>query len=70
MLGPYRANKDGTISYRGNKIFKPIKNVLEFDIPIDEIKNRVESLKNNDMWFHLSKINHSINKSANEFFDK
>ncbi|MEM2956564.1 MAG: amino acid--tRNA ligase-related protein [Candidatus Pacearchaeota archaeon] len=70
MLGPYCANKDKTMSYRGNKIFRPIKNVLEFDVPIDEIKNRVGSLKNNDMWFHLSKINHSINKSANNFFDK
>ncbi|MEM4327831.1 MAG: amino acid--tRNA ligase-related protein, partial [Candidatus Woesearchaeota archaeon] len=70
MLGPYHANKDGTISYRGNKIFRPIKDVLEIDVSVNEIKNRVESLKNNDVWFHLSKINHSINKSANEFFDK
>lgn len=70
MFGPYHTNKNRTISYRGNKIFRPIKNVLEFDVPIDEIKKRVESLKNNDMWFHLSKINHSINKSSNDFFDK
>jgi len=70
MLGPYTTNHDGTIFYKGNKIFHPIKNVLSVKVPINKIKNRVNSLSNNSMWAHISRINHTINKSTNEYFDK
>ena len=42
MLGPYTANKDGTISYKGNKIFKPLGNVDSIEVPIKEIEQRVD----------------------------
>lgn len=70
MLGPYATNKKGTISYKGNKIFKPINDILSAKIPINEIKNRVNSLMNDDIWIHILRINHSINRSVNEYFDK
>ena len=70
MLGPYTANKDGTISYKGNKIFKPIKNINSVEIPVKEIEERVIQFKKEEMWKHLAKINHRINMSANLFFEK
>ena len=70
MLGPYTANKDGTISYKGNKIFKPIKNINSVEIPVKEIEERVIQFKKEEMWKHLAKINHRINMSANLFFEE
>lgn len=70
MLGPYTANKDGTISYKGNKIFKPIMNISSIDVPIKEIKQRVNQFNTNKMWGHIAKINHKINLSSNEYFDE
>ena len=69
MLGPYTANDDGTISYRGNKVFKPIKNILAASAPIKEFEKRVEQFDNAEMWQHIARINHQINMSANEFFN-
>jgi len=70
MLGPYTANKDGTISYRGNKIFKSIENIQTVAIPIEEIENRANQFKTNEIWMHIAQINHRINLSSNEYFDK
>ncbi len=70
MLGPYTANKDGTISYKGNKIFEPINNVNSIKVPIKEIEDRVNQFDNDIMWKHIAKINHRINISSNEYFDK
>lgn len=69
MLGPYRANHDGTISYLGNKIFKEIKDISKITPSIEEVENRVKDFSKNEMWEHISKINHRINLSANEYFD-
>ena len=69
MLGPYRANQDGTISYVGNKVFKPIVNVAEISVPINEIEQRVEQFDKDIMWGHIAKINHRINISSNKYFD-
>jgi len=44
MLGPYTANKDGTITYKGNKIFGPIKDIFSVKIPLEEFEKRVEML--------------------------
>lgn len=69
MLGPYTANRDGTISYRGNKIFRSIKNITSINVPIQEIEQRVKQFNNNEMWGHIARINHRINLSSNEYFD-
>jgi len=70
MLGPYTANKDGTISYKGNKVFKPIKNINSVEVPIEEIEQRVNQFDTEEMWGHIAKINHRINLSSNEYFDE
>jgi aspartyl/asparaginyl-tRNA synthetase len=70
MLGPYTANLDGTISYRGNNLFPPIKSVSSVEVPLEEFEKRVEQFEKDEMWTHIAKINHRINISANEYFDK
>ena len=70
MLGPYTANKDGTISYNGNKVFGPIKDISSIDIPLKEFENRVEQFDKDEMWKHIAKINHRINISANLYFEE
>ncbi len=69
MLGPYKANNDGTISYKGNKVFQKIQDVSKAVPPLDEIENRVKALSEDEMWEHISRINHRMNMSANEYFD-
>ncbi len=69
MLGPYQTNKDGTISYRGNNLFPPIKNINSTKISINELESRVKQFDENKMWTKIAKINHKINISTNYFFD-
>jgi len=69
MLGPYTTNKNGTIDYKGNKVFTPIKDVLRFQVPIKEIENRVKQFNQEVMWTHIARINHGINIASNEYFD-
>ncbi len=70
MLGPYTANKDGTISYKGNNIFGPIENIDSVIVPIQEFEQRVDQFDKDEMWGHIAKINHRINISSNEYFDE
>ncbi|MCP6719680.1 MAG: asparagine--tRNA ligase, partial [Patescibacteria group bacterium] len=70
MLGPYTANNDETISYKGNKVFKSIENIHSLKVPIAEIEDRVNQFDNDPMWGHIARINHRINISSNEYFDK
>lgn len=49
MLGPYKANYDRTISYRGNNIFSPIKNIKSVKVKDQNLQNRAESL-NEEYW--------------------
>lgn len=70
MLGPYSAKEDGVIYYRGNKIFAPINNINHKSVPIVEIQDRVNQFKFDKMWGHIARINHSINITTNQFFDK
>ncbi|MDE1849025.1 MAG: asparagine--tRNA ligase [Nanoarchaeota archaeon] len=69
MLGPYITKKDGTISYKGNKVFKPIEDVLSIKVPIREIENRVHQFDSDKMWGYIAKINNRINLSSNEYFN-
>ena len=68
MIGPYSAEPDGRISYRGNRLFKPLSDVRKISPNIREFELRVKELNENEMWTHISKINHGINKSVNEYF--
>jgi asparaginyl-tRNA synthetase len=69
MLGPYTAEKNGTISYKGNKIFPKMKNIQLIKVPLKEIENRVDQFNKDEMWSHIAKINHRINLSSNEYLD-
>ena len=69
MLGPYKTNQDGTISYKGNNIFQKILDISKTTPPLNEIENRVKDFSENGMWEHIAKINHRINLSTNEYFD-
>jgi len=69
MLGPYTANKNGTISYKGNNIFGPIENIQDVIPPLEEIEGRVGQFNNEEIWGYISRINHRINLSSNEYFD-
>lgn len=69
MLGPYTANKDRTISYKGNKLFPVIDNIQSTEVPIKEIEDRVNQFATDEMWNHIARINHQINISTNEFFN-
>ncbi len=70
MLGPYEALKGEIIKYKGNKIFPEIKNIKKVPISISEIKNRVFSLHNQEIWPAISRINNQINISVNNYFNK
>jgi len=70
MLGPYTANKNKTISYKGNKIFNPIKDITSSKVPIKELEKRVSQFDSDEMWGHIAKINHQINMSTNLYFNK
>jgi aspartyl/asparaginyl-tRNA synthetase len=70
MLGPYTANKDGTISYRGNNLFGSVRDISSKTVFVSEIEDRVDSLKKDNMWGHLARINHRINIAVNNYFDK
>ncbi len=69
MIGLYIANKDRTISYKGNKVFRPIENINSLKVPIKEIEQRVNQFDKDKMWGHIARINHRINISSNEYFD-
>ncbi len=70
MLGPYVANSDRTISYKGNNVFSPIVDVSKIRPPIAEMEGRVGALKNQERWSHIAAINHRINMVANQYFDE
>lgn len=70
MLGPYQTKDNGTISYKGNKVFGPIDDVQVVTYPTSEIEKRVLQFKGCPMWGHVARINHRINLSANAYFDE
>lgn len=70
MLGPFNAEKDGTISYIGNKLFKPLKNINDYKLTKELLFDWTSSLKTSEQWTKIARINHTINKTTNEYFDK
>ena len=69
MIGPYSAINDGTIKYLGNNIFRPIDNVAHTPFSLDLISSRVGQMHSDKMWSCISRINHRINMSTNEYFE-
>ncbi len=69
MLGPYTANKDGTIGYKGNKIFPFIKDVTRVNISVSDIENKVKSLHDDLMWPAISRVNNTINTAITNYFN-
>ncbi|MDD4352891.1 MAG: asparagine--tRNA ligase [Candidatus Nanoarchaeia archaeon] len=69
MFGPYNAEKDGTISYIGNKLFKPIKNINNYKLTKKMLIEWTNSLKFSEIWPKIARINHTINKATNNYFD-
>lgn len=69
-MGPYIAESDGSITYLGNNIFPSKKINLNESPSLDELNDRVNSLNKDEMWSHVSRINHQINKSTNDYFNE
>lgn len=70
MLGPYRAEKDGAIFYKGNNIYPEQEGINNLNFCVDEARNRVLSMSTEKMWGKIARINHRINKTSNDFFDE
>lgn len=70
MLGPYATKDDGTINYRGNKIFSAFENVQSFSVPVEDFANRVLDFSTQPFWKHIAAINHQINITTQNFFDE
>jgi aspartyl/asparaginyl-tRNA synthetase len=65
----YTPNKDHSLGYGGNKIFKPMKKISDY-IPISDLKRRVTDIHNNvKFWASIIDINHTINTAAHQYFD-
>jgi len=68
MIGPYRAESGGAIRFVGNKLFGPIDNVRSVPVDNEEIERRVQSIHDNNYWSAIARINHTINRSVNDYF--
>ncbi|MCL4379087.1 MAG: asparagine--tRNA ligase [Candidatus Marsarchaeota archaeon] len=64
----YIANPDHTLGYGGNKIYKPLKKISGI-IATNAFENRLSELRENKFWYHIVRINHRINKAANDYFN-
>ncbi|MDA3856152.1 MAG: asparagine--tRNA ligase [Candidatus Woesearchaeota archaeon] len=67
MVKPYKTNGK-KLDYVGNKIFDSIPDVLNKIYSIKEFEERVNSFVKDKYWENISKINHRIFQSSNEFF--
>ncbi|MEK6917768.1 MAG: amino acid--tRNA ligase-related protein [Nanoarchaeota archaeon] len=70
MIGPYKAGKEGRITYKGNKIFSPLNDIRVMRINPHTIGDRVNSIHDDDMYSHISKINDTINSSTVNYFSE
>lgn len=70
MLGPYEARADGSIYYRGNRAYPSADDVRKLDIPLNAFRHRVEALRNDAAFEHISRINHRINTVVHQFFNE
>ncbi len=67
VIGPYKTNGKN-LDYVGNNIFQPIRDILGKSYSTEEFESRVKSFESNKYWTAISKINHRINISINEYF--
>ncbi|MEK6858291.1 MAG: amino acid--tRNA ligase-related protein [Nanoarchaeota archaeon] len=72
MIGPYKTESNRTISYKGNNLFPPMKDITDLNHKKninEEMEGRVRQLGKEKMWGHLARINHRINIVSNAYFD-
>lgn len=65
----YIPNKNHTIGYSGNKIYKPMKQISNA-IEKAELYKRIEEFRTTKKWEHIARINQTIALSVNEYFNK
>ncbi|AFO55911.1 MULTISPECIES: amino acid--tRNA ligase-related protein [Natrinema] len=66
----YSTSGDGTISYKGNKIFDPIEDIQGDDRFLERISDRQYQLHEQEHWSHLSNVNHHIYQATVEYFNE
>lgn len=64
---PYKANPDYTLKYRGNHIYLSW-DVLFSELDVWLLSNRISRIKNEKMFYHLSKIDNAIFMSTVQYF--
>lgn len=69
-MGPYQVKSKNIISYLGNKIYPPIKDMSSVSWSPKDISKRVESIYKDKKWYHLHKIDSAIFTAATQFFQK
>lgn len=66
----YQAKPSGEISYLGNKIFSPIKDVRKINWPPKNLNKRVYDLSKEEKWYHIHKIDSSVFNATVAYFKK
>lgn len=66
----YQAKPDGEITYLGNKIFTPIKDVRKINWPPKNLNRRVYYLSKEKKWHHIHKIDSSVFNATVAYFKK
>ena len=68
-MGVYIPNPDGTFGYVGNRIFKSMDRISQ-ELPPKLCEDRVDELRNGEVWDRISRINHRIEIVTNAYFDE
>lgn len=66
----YQAKSSGEITYLGNKIFSPIKDVRKINWPPKNLDRRVYDLSRGKNWYHIHKIDSSVFNATVAYFKK
>jgi len=69
-MGPYQAKPKGVISYLGNKIYPPVKDVIAVSWPPKDLMDRIRSIHQDKKWYHLHKIDASFFNATIQFFQE
>ena len=68
LRGPFVANDDHTITYRGNNVFPSIADISSVAPPVAEFANRVLSFRGDPAFAHAAWLNHQMNLTVHRFF--
>ncbi|MBN1275306.1 asparagine--tRNA ligase [Candidatus Woesearchaeota archaeon] len=70
MLGPYTAEDDGVIGYKGNRVFPKNESIDNYVFTEREMAQRHNSIANDGLWGHVANINHQIAQSTIRYFNE